>query len=248
MRAWLTPDDPPGDPTCFRVVIPGGEVYEAALRGALALLTEPENWEQIGSQTPLDTAQAFLDSMFVTYQWRRCVDIGVVFWFAGFTPPTHSLLCDGAVYNIEDYPLLAAQLGDMFGGNGWSTFGVPDIRDRFIWGQHEEGTPPTGIGSTGGTVEHTLAANEMPAHLHSQPSHAHAVAPHTHPTTVGTLPIVAAPGVLPADGPSIPGATGPDTGQNTSAAGAEDTGSTGGGEAHNNMPPYIALRAYIYCD
>lgn len=40
------------------------------------------------------------------------------------------LLCDGAVYNFSDYPYLGARLGSSFGGNGSTTFGVPDLRGR----------------------------------------------------------------------------------------------------------------------
>lgn len=40
------------------------------------------------------------------------------------------LLCDGTVYNIVTYPILGARLGSTFGGNGTTTFGVPDLRGR----------------------------------------------------------------------------------------------------------------------
>lgn len=40
------------------------------------------------------------------------------------------LLCDGTVYNFSDYPYLGARLGSSFGGNGSTTFGVPDLRGR----------------------------------------------------------------------------------------------------------------------
>lgn len=40
------------------------------------------------------------------------------------------LVCDGSTYNIADYPHLAAILGSTWGGNGVTTFGVPDLRNR----------------------------------------------------------------------------------------------------------------------
>lgn len=40
------------------------------------------------------------------------------------------LLCDGAIYNFSDFPYLGARLGSSFGGNGITTFGVPDHRGR----------------------------------------------------------------------------------------------------------------------
>jgi len=53
-------------------VCPAGEAYEAALRGALVLLTYPENWEQHGAQTPEDVAQAFLEAFFITAEMTEC--------------------------------------------------------------------------------------------------------------------------------------------------------------------------------
>jgi hypothetical protein len=40
------------------------------------------------------------------------------------------LLCDGTVYNVSDFRYLGAQLGGSFGGNGVTTFAVPDLRGR----------------------------------------------------------------------------------------------------------------------
>jgi len=229
MRAFLTPDTAPTSPVCWRVFSPGGEEFEAALRGAIAPLSDPENWEQYGAVTPDEAAQAFLEATALTFEWIRCLPIGTVLFLATFSIPANCLACDGAEYQIADYPLLYAAIDSIFGGDDVNVFNVPDLRNRFAMGYNEEGNPASSVGSSGGEVTHTLTSNEMPGHDHTQPSHAHTVAPHTHPTTVGTLPILAAPGALPADGPSIPGATGPDTGQNTSSAGGENTGSAGGG-------------------
>jgi len=144
------------------------------------------------------------------------MDIGLVVWFAGLVPGANWLACDGAEYNSPDYPLLAEALGDLYGGSYPDTFRVPDIRSRFIWGYQEEGTPPTGVGSTGGAVTHTLTTNEMPAHDHSV--HAHGI------------PALTPEGAIPVSTPNIVNGS---------------TGSAGGGASHNNMPPYIALRPYV---
>lgn len=70
--AWLTPDDAPTTINCWRVFIPAGEEYEAAFRGALLLLANPDNWEQFGTQTPEDVAQAFLEAWFDTSEMVAC--------------------------------------------------------------------------------------------------------------------------------------------------------------------------------
>lgn len=53
---------------------------------------------------------------------------GMVSWWPGTTIPTGYLLCNGAIYNIADYPKLFAAIGNAFGGNGTTTFAVPNIQ------------------------------------------------------------------------------------------------------------------------
>lgn len=66
--------------------------------------------------------------------------IGTVISVMGTTAPLNYLACDGTVYNISDYPELAAyfnaQFGssNFFGGNGTTTFAVPDLRGEFLRG------------------------------------------------------------------------------------------------------------------
>ena len=63
--------------------------------------------------------------------------IGTVISFMGTTAPSHYLVCDGTVYNIADYSDLAdfiqTQFGskNYFGGNGTTTFAVPDLDNEF---------------------------------------------------------------------------------------------------------------------
>lgn len=63
----------------------------------------------------------------------------------GTVAPTNFLICDGTVYNIADYPLLAnhftAQFGSVskFGGDGATTFAVPDLRGEFLRGTGTNG-------------------------------------------------------------------------------------------------------------
>lgn len=70
--------------------------------------------------------------------------IGTVISYMGLTAPKDYLICDGATYNITDYPDLAdffqAQFGtkNYFGGNGTTTFAVPDMRNLFLRGYHGE--------------------------------------------------------------------------------------------------------------
>jgi len=59
---------------------------------------------------------------------------GAVLAWAGTTAPSGFLLCDGSVYNSASYLNLAGVLGATFGGNGTTTFAVPDLRGRSMVG------------------------------------------------------------------------------------------------------------------
>ena len=76
------------------------------------------------------------------------VPIGAVIPFMALSAPEGYLICDGAVHNISDYPELAAFFADQFGttnhfgGDGTSTFAVPDMRNLFLRGYHGEAEEP----------------------------------------------------------------------------------------------------------
>lgn len=93
-------------------------------------------------------------------------------WVAACTVPPY-LLCDGtATHTFAIYPNLGARLGSTFGGNGITTFGVPDLRGRVPLSYDGTGTRITtaGCGLNGQTLgavidsqSNTLAANQIPS-------------------------------------------------------------------------------------
>lgn len=100
--------------------------------------------------------------------------LGPVPW-AGSAAPTGWLLCDGSLYDPATYPQLFAVIGTTYGGNGITTFAVPDARGRFILGLNNTGSgidrvnrPENQIlGGIGGSETVTLTVNEIPAHNHT---------------------------------------------------------------------------------
>ncbi|MGX5697340.1 phage tail protein [Agromyces soli] len=140
-------------------------------------------------------------------------------------------LCEGQLMPISQNTALFSLLGTSYGGDGKSTFALPDLRGAFAIGQGDgEGLSPRWIGEQGGASAVTLITSEMPAHIHA----ANAVAA---PGSTGSP--VGAVWAEPRYGRSARPAYSADP------AGVElraDALSVGGGDLpHNNMPPYLGM-------
>lgn len=127
--------------------------------------------------------------------------------------------CHGQLMEISRHSALFSILGTTYGGNGQTTFALPNLRERVAIGAGD--AYPRG--RTGGSAEETLLVNQIPAHTH-------------------TLRASSAP--LPADGASgaglAAGAQGVDI-----AISPEAIGVAGSSHPHNNLPPYLALHYII---
>lgn len=86
----------------------------------------------------------------------------------GFTfAPKAWALCNGKVLPISQNTALFSLLGTNFGGDGKSTFGLPDLRDRLAMGWGDgPGLTPRSIGENAGEPAVPLQTKEMPAHPH----------------------------------------------------------------------------------
>jgi microcystin-dependent protein len=87
----------------------------------------------------------------------------------GFSfPPKGWALCNGQSLPINQNQALFALLGTTFGGNGQTTFLLPDMRGRVPMHVGSQTGGPTFVGGqSGGEELHTLTINEMPAHTHN---------------------------------------------------------------------------------
>lgn len=93
------------------------------------------------------------------------VPVGAVLPFYGSRPPKNWLLCYGQEVSRTEYKDLFDVIGTSSGsGNGSTTFNVPDLKGKVIYGQGS--TDALVTGSTVGETHHTLTVSEMPSHGH----------------------------------------------------------------------------------
>jgi len=140
------------------------------------------NWTkpEVGSSQDTWGSKVNLDLDNIDALVRAICPVGSMLDFAGSTAPVGWLICDGTVYQISAYPLLGNMLKGQYGGDGTTTFGVPNIGGKCVIGSNAT----YAIGSTGGATTVTLDATMIPAHLHSitDKTHSHTVsdAGHAH--------------------------------------------------------------------
>jgi hypothetical protein len=102
---------------------------------------------------------------FVSTQTASDSPLGTIIAYMGITPPDGFLACDGSTYNIADYTALATHIMNefgsynYFGGNGTTTFAVPDLRGEFLRGTGTNSHTNQGSGANVGVhqdgTEHT---------------------------------------------------------------------------------------------
>ncbi|MFD2720487.1 phage tail protein [Hymenobacter monticola] len=113
--------------------------------------------------------------------------IGEIMLFGGNFAPQGWALCDGRLVAISDYTALYSLIGTTYGGDGQSTFGLPDLRGRAP--RHQGQGPGLSIytvGQAGGSETRTLISTQLPSHAHSVTANATA----TTNSPVGAVPAV----------------------------------------------------------
>lgn len=156
--------------------------------------------------------------------------IGEIRIFAGNFAPAGWAFCDGSLVSITEYETLFSLIGTTYGGNGVSTFCLPDLRGRIPMHQGASRAGTTrALGAMAGTETATLKPQHMPAHTHAPQASA----------SVGTSS-------SPANAVS---AAWQDTPYSSSAPTAPLHASAlapvGGDQPHENMPPHLAVNMII---
>jgi len=145
----------------------------------------------------------------------------------GFAPRGWAL-CDGQLLAINENTALFSLIGTNYGGDGRTTFALPDLRGRVALHQGQgPGLGRYAIGQQGGSETVTLTEAEMPAHNH----------PVTCVTSNGNVPSPA--GALPAAEGAPNADIWSNENSNLSKMAPEMLTAVGGGSAHDNMQPYL---------
>lgn len=93
--------------------------------------------------------------------------IGEIRVFAGNFAPAGWAFCNGAILSIAEYEALFVLIGTTYGGDGVSTFALPNLQSRIPIGTGQgPGLPNVVLGQTGGTETVTMTVNQMPSHTH----------------------------------------------------------------------------------
>lgn len=151
--------------------------------------------------------------------------VGEIRMFAGNFAPAGWMFCEGILLPISEYETLFQLIGTTYGGDGQSTFGLPDLRGRIPVHQGNGFV----LAETGGVENTTLTVSQIPAHTH-------------------TLLAQSKPGKFSSPANAVPAASAlrqfsanvPQT-----AMAATAISSIGGSQPHNNFMPYLCVNFII---
>lgn len=152
--------------------------------------------------------------------------------FAGNFAPRGWAFCDGQLLAVSQNDALFSLLGTIYGGDGRTTFGLPDLRGRIpVHAGTGPGLSPRRLGAHGGAEQVTVTTNQLPSH--------------SHPLSARALPadtrnpegkVLAQPAVF--QYTNVP--TSPLVSMNPQAV-----GNVGGGQSHTNVMPFLCVHFII---
>ncbi|AXT57742.1 phage tail protein [Aquimarina sp. AD1] len=165
--------------------------------------------------------------------------------------PRNWFLCQGQLLSISQYNAFFSLIGTIYGGDGRTSFGLPDLRGRSVIGSGSgPGLQPYNIGAKGGVEFVTLNQLEIPTHTHTATLNGLSASINANEEDVDSAdPNGRYFGV--AETPTIYNSTAPDgtikMGPNSiSIDGNISVGLTGGNQSHENRAPFQSCN-YIIC-
>jgi len=158
--------------------------------------------------------------------------LGQIMMFAGNFAPRGWALCDGQLLPIASYSALFSILGTTYGGDGRTTFALPNLQSRVpMHPGRGPGLSQRSLGQTGGSETNTLNITQMPPHSHT----ASVPAKEEANTEIPNGHVIAGAGF---NGFGTEADTGINMAQFTTA-------NTGGGQSINNVQPFQCVNFII---
>jgi microcystin-dependent protein len=152
--------------------------------------------------------------------------VGEIRMFAGSFAPAGWMFCEGQLLPISENETLFQLIGTTYGGDGQTTFALPDLRGRIPVHQGAGFT----LAQAGGEEKITLTVQQIPPHSH----------PFVASADSATQASPASRALARTNAINLYSATAPNV---TMAAQAVST--AGGGQAHDNMQPYLSVNFII---
>ena len=161
--------------------------------------------------------------------------IGQIDMFAGNFAPVGYAMCDGQILPISQNTALFALIGTTYGGNGQTTFALPDLRSRVPVHQGQgTGLSNYVMGQAAGVENTTLLTTQIPSHSHPNAAGAGASdAPATATDPAGRV------WAVPTDGSNAYGTA------DGSMGGGGTLANQGGNQPHNNVQPFLCIHFII---
>lgn len=157
--------------------------------------------------------------------------IGQIMAFGGTFAPQGWALCDGSLLPISQYDALFSLIGTTYGGDGQTTFALPDLRGRAAL--HQGQGPGLGsyiLGQSGGAEAVTLTVSQLPPHGHPVLGHSGA-GDNAHPA--GAVWAASSTNLYTAGAAA------------NAAMEATSIAPSGGSQPHDNMLPFLTLNFCI---
>ncbi|KAB2846619.1 MAG: phage tail protein [Melioribacteraceae bacterium] len=181
--------------------------------------------------------------------------------WAGTYAPRGWAFCQGQLLSIAQFSAIFSLIGNVYGGDGRTTFGLPDLRGRVPVGAGQSpGTSFYNLGQKGGTETVTLLTTQMPTHNHGAtlvaPGYTGSVAPGAFNGRGGTpsndpinnypAPATSGTNIYNSTSTGAMGSSPVTVTLNPTSPGSVTIGNNGGSQPHDNMQPYTCLN-YIFC-
>lgn len=163
--------------------------------------------------------------------------VGEIRMFAGNFAPRGWAFCDGQLLAVSQNDALFSLLGTIYGGDGRTTFGLPDLRGRVpLHAGSGPGLSPRRLGAKTGSEKETLTVNQLPSHRHDWKA--------TTAAATNRTPVITPDPAAYAE-PLVTTVYRDGTPSNLQAFNNSMVSNVGGSRSHSNLMPFLCINFII---